>query len=261
MPAPEQPYIPFYVRVIDRLKGIGIIIAVVLVLAYALYFYYYPRETAIYTGAVIGVIFLIWILIGQIAALLSYRKTEGITLNTPPVLENSPEMRNISGVGGILSVEKFELGRRLVHHYIRYNPLNKKNPADVSQIVKRSQQVLTDADVGLIIDQLTEEEELFVTSDGQVREPQPGQVINEDFVNNLFQYLVVLSETRFKDLPEETQFQEIVKFIVSRFENKPVSDWPEIHSKILDAIGEYMQNCQTVSKRPNRMEKLADSLV
>lgn len=261
MPAPEIPYIPFYVRVLDRLKGIGIILAVILLLAYGLYFYYFPKETAIYTGAVIGVLILTWIFIGQVANILSGRNREEISLTPPPYAEIQQEMKVIDGVGGIISVHKFELGRRLILHYIRYNPLNKKNPADISQLVKRSNQVLNDAEFGLIIDQLVSEEELITDSSGTVSAVQPGKVLNEDFINNLFQYLVVLSETKFRSVPDEQQFQTIVQFITDRFKNRPVSDWTEIHSGILDEIAEYMSKRQTESKMPRREDKFIDSLV
>lgn len=260
MPAPEPIYIPFYVRVLDRLKGIGIILAVMILLAYGLYFYYNPKETAVYTGSAIGVLFLVWIFIGQMANLLARRNGE--TAETPPpYAEMQPEMKSIDGVGGIISVHKFELGRRLILHYIKYNPLNKKNPADIAQLVKRSNQVLNDAEFGLIIDQLTHEEELIIESNGTVSAFQPGKVLNEDFINNLFQYLVVLSETEFRSVPDSEQFQQIVCFITNRFKNKPVSEWTEIHSGILDEISSYMSERQTESKIVRREDKFIDSLI
>lgn len=256
----EPIYIPFYVRVLDRLKGIGIILAVMILLAYGLYFYYNPKETAIYTGAVIGVLFLTWIFVGQLAALLT-RKQEQIGQDTPPVHEIQPEMRVIDGVGGIISVHKFELGRRLILHYIKYNPLNKKNPADISQLVKRSNQVLNDAEFGLIIDQLTHEQELIIEPTGNVTAYQPDKIINEEFINNLFQYLVVLSETEFKKVPEEKQFQGIVSHITNMFKGRPVSEWIEIHSGILDEIALYMADCQVESKVVKTEDKFIDSLL
>lgn len=245
-------YIPFDRRVKDLLKGIGILIVIALVLNYGYFLWQDPKTIGIYTGAVIVGCIIIWFVflwIWRHIDSLSRRimsPTEQADSDSeydpdpPPEALKQAFPANSDGVGGLLPVEKFEFAKKLIFGFMRYNVIQKNNPAKIKEVSDRSNGLLKDFEINLALDQLIAEGELHLEGNEVKAGSAQILIIDWTLINNIFEALKVEYWSLDKSYGDQ-RFEIAKNRVLKRFKYKPLEKWFDINSELLDVIEGYKE--------------------
>jgi hypothetical protein len=243
-------YIPFDRRVKDLLKGIGIISAIAAVLNYVWFFYQDPKLIGTWTGIVIVGLVLIWF-----AFLWIWRQIDSLSRRIMSPTDHSlDEDENISapppealkqafpatsdGVGGLLSVEKYQFASKIIFGYMRYNRIQKNNPAHIKELSDRSNGLLRDFEINLALDQLIAEGQLHLEGNDLQAGEAEIRIIDWTLINNVFEAVKCEYWSLDKSLGDE-RFEMAKNKVLNRFKYKSVEKWFDINSELLDVIHTY----------------------
>lgn len=243
-------YIPFDRRVKDLLKGIGILSLIAAVLNYVWFFYQDPKLIGIWTAGILAGLLVVWFVflwIWRQIDSLSRRimsPTENTDFDTqiddtpPPEALKQPFPATSDGVGGLLSVEKYQFAGKIVFGYMRYNRIQKNNPAHIKELSDRSMGLLKDFEINLALDQLIAEGQLHLEGNEVKAGEAEIKIIDWTLINNIFEALKCEYWSLDKSLGDE-RFEIAKERVLKRFEYKSVTDWHRINSELLDVIEEY----------------------
>lgn len=243
-------YIPFDRRVKDLLKGIGIISLIAAVLNYAWFFYQDPKLIGTWTGIVIVGLVLIWFVflwIWRQIDSLSRRimsptdKTDfDLQIDDIPPPEGLKQAfpATSDGVGGLLSVEKYQFASKIIFGYMRYNRIQKNNPAHIKELSDRSNGLLKDFEINLALDQLIAEGQLHLEGNEVKAGEAEIRIIDWTLINNIFEALKCEYWMLDKTLGDQ-RFDIAKNKVLKRFEYKSVDKWFDVNSELLDVIELY----------------------
>jgi hypothetical protein len=243
-------YIPFDRRVKDLLKGIGIISLIAAVLNYAYFFYDNPKLIGTWTGIVIVGLIVVWFIFlwiwRQIDSLS--RRIMSPTDNSADEAENIPEPPPIGqkqafpatsdGVGGLLSVEKYQFASKIIFGFMRFNRIQKNNPAHIKELSDRSNGLLKDFEINLALDQLIAEGQLHLEGNEVKAGEAEIRIIDWTLINNIFEALKCEYWSLDKSLGDD-RFEIAKNRVLKRFKYKSVEKWFDVNSELLDVIEGY----------------------
>lgn len=245
-------YIPFDRRVKDLLKGIGILSLIAAVLNYVWFFYQDPKLIGMWTAGILAGCLLAWFVFlwiwRQIDSLS--RRIMSPTENTDFDTENddTPPPEGLKqafpatsdGVGGLLSVEKYQFAGKIIFGYMRYNRIQKNNPAHIKELSDRSLGLLKDFEINLALDQLIAEGQLHL--EGNEVKAGEAEIIILDWtlINNIFE-AVKCEYWSMNQSIGDRRFELAKDRILNRFKYKSVTDWHRINSELLDVIEQYKE--------------------
>lgn len=243
-------YIPFDRRVKDLLKGIGIISLIAAVLNYAWFFYQYPKLIGIWTVGILAGLLIVWFVFlwiwRQIDSLS--RRIMSPTDKTdfdlqiddipPPEGLKQPFPATSDGVGGLLSVEKYQFASKIIFGYMRYNRIQKNNPAHIKELSDRSNGLLRDFEINLALDQLIAEGQLRLEGNEVKAGEAEIKIIDWTLINNIFEAVKCEYWTLDKALGDQ-RFDIAKNKVLNRFKYKEVQKWHSINSELLGVIEAY----------------------
>lgn len=243
-------YIPFDRRVKDMLKGIGILSVIAGVLNYAYFLWRDPKTVGIWTGIIIAGLVIVWFVF-----LWIWRQIDGLSRRIMSPIENidsdsdyaiDPPLEGLKqafpvtcdGVGGLLPVEKFEFAKKLIFGFMRYNVIQKNNPAKIKEVSDRSNGLLKDFEINLALDQLIAEGELHLEGNEVKAGSATILIIDWTLINNIFEALKVEYWSLDKSFGDQ-RFEIAKNRVLKRFKYKPLEKWYDINSELLDVIERY----------------------
>lgn len=144
------------------------------------------------------------------------------------------------GVGGLLSVEKYQFAGKIIFGYMRYNRIQKNNPAHIKELSDRSLGLLKDFEINLALDQLIAEGQLHL--EGNEVKAGEAEIIILDWtlINNIFE-AVKCEYWSMNQSIGDRRFELAKDRILNRFKYKSVTDWHRINSELLDVIEQYKE--------------------
>jgi len=243
-------YIPFDRRVKDLLKGIGILSGIAAVINYAWFFYQDPKLIGMWTAGILAGLLVVWFVflwIWRQIDSLSRRimsPTENTDFDTeiddtpPPDGLKQAFPATSDGVGGLLSVEKYQFASKIVFGYMRYNRIQKNNPAHIKELSDRSMGLLRDFEINLALDQLIAEGQLHLEGNEVKAGEAEIKIIDWTLINNIFEALKCEFWSLDKSLGDE-RFEIAKERVLKRFEYKSVEKWFDVNSELLDVIHTY----------------------
>lgn len=243
-------YIPFDRRVKDLLKGIGILFLIAAVLNYVWFLYQDPKLIGMWTAGILAGLLIIWFVflwIWKQIDSISRRimsptdKTDfdlQIDDTPPPEALKQPFPTTSDGVGGLLSIEKYQFASKIIFGYMRYNRIQKNNPAHIKELSDRSNGLLRDFEINLALDQLIAEGQLHLEGNEVKAGEAEIKIIDWTLINNIFEALKCEYWMLDKTLGDQ-RFDIAKNKVLKRFKYKSVEKWFDINSELLGAIEAY----------------------
>lgn len=243
-------YVPFDRRVKDLLKGIGIISGIAAVLNYAYFLYDNPKLIGMWTGIIIAGLIIVWFLF-----LWVWRQIDSISrrIMSPTdktdfdlQIDDTPPPEGLKqafpatsdGVGGLLSVEKYQFASKIIFGYMRYNRIQKNNPAHIKELSDRSNGLLKDYEINLALDQLIAEGQLHLEGNEVKAGEAEIMILDWTLINNIFEAVKCEYWSLNKSLGDQ-RFEIAKNKVLKRFKYKEVQKWHSINSELLDVIESY----------------------
>jgi hypothetical protein len=239
-------YIPPHRVLLSWIYTILIAVGCILVIYYVYSFYRDPetwlRYTYIGLGCIVGLVFIgAWLYLRFDALTRSpigdAYEAENIPVPPPEGLKQ-PFPATSDGVGGLLSVEKYQFAGKIVFGYMRYNRIQKNNPAHIKELSDRSMGLLKDFEINLALDQLIAEGQLHLEGNEVKAGEAEIKIIDWTLINNIFEALKCEYWSLDKSLGDE-RFEIAKERVLKRFKYKSVEKWFDINSELLDVIHTY----------------------
>lgn len=239
-------WIPPHRILLSWIYSILIGIGCVLVIYYAYNFYRDPetwlRYTYIGLGCIIGFVFIGAWLYMRFDALTRSPIRDGHEPENndtpPPEALKQAFPATSDGVGGLLPVEKYQFASKIVFGYMRYNRIQKNNPAHIKELSDRSMGLLKDYEINLALDQLIAEGQLHLEGNEVKAGEAEIKIIDWTLINNIFEALKCEYWSLDKSLEDE-RFQIAKDKVLKRFKYKSVEKWFDVNSELLGVIEDY----------------------
>lgn len=243
-------YIPFDRRVKDLLKGIGILSAIAAVLNYGYFLYDNPKLIGTWTGIIIVCLIIIWFMFlwiwrqidslsRRIMSPTEYQSEEPENISEPPPIGQKQGFPDTSdGVGGLLSLEKYQFAGKIIFGFMRFNRIQKNNPAHIRELSDRSNGFLKDYEINLALDQLIAENQLHLEGNEVKAGEAEIKILDWTLINNIFEAVKCEYWSLNKSLGDQ-RFEIAKNKVLKRFKYKEPQKWTDVNSELLDVIEQY----------------------
>jgi hypothetical protein len=121
---------------------------------------------------------------------------------------------------------------------MRFNRIQKNNPAHIKELSDRSNGLLKDFEINLALDQLIAEGQLHLEGNEVKAGEAEIRIIDWTLINNIFEALKCEYWSLDKSLGDD-RFEIAKNRVLKRFKYKSVEKWFDVNSELLDVIEGY----------------------